>query len=208
MISSFSKLIELDGLLFEYVVIFQRLAFIDYLIPWINCLAKGGVIWFFILLYLAAFHSLKGRKIFFLGSISMLLAYGLTWALKLLIHRPRPFSVADNILPLVNLLSEQPPGYSFPSEQTSLAFAATAVLLANTGNKYFKTLILLLALLIAYSRIYEGVCYPLDVIGGACLGLLSAKYVMGKMKIKRRVRRNKYTVTAKESFQDEMTGPI
>ena len=183
MISSLGKLLELDRLLIEHVVFFERLPFIDHLMPWINCLAQGGAIWLFILLCFATFHSLNGRKIFFLGSISMLVTFGFTWALKFLIHRPRPFSVATDILPLVNLLSEKPSGFSFPSGQTSLAFAATTVLLANTNNKYFKTLIFLLALLIGYSRVYEGVCYPLDVLAGAGLGLLCAKYVMSRMRL-------------------------
>ena len=202
MISSFGKLLELDRLLFEHVVIFERLPFIDNLMPWINCLAQGGVIWLFIILFFAAFHSLNGRKIFFLGSISMLITFGFTWALKLLVHRPRPFTMVTDILPPINLLSEKPLGFSFPSMQTSLAFAAIAILLANTTNKFFKTFIYLMALLIGYSRIYEGVCYPLDVLGGAGLGLLCAKYVMNKMtRVNEKRCRIKYTIVAKRNIR-------
>ena len=208
MISSFGKFLELDKLLFEHVVIFERVPFIDSLMPWINCLAQGGVIWLFILLFFPVFYSFKGRKIFFLGIISMLFTFAFTWALKLLVHRPRPFSVANDILPLVNLLSDKPSGFSFPSGQTSLAFAATTVLLANTTNKYFKTFILLLALLIGYSRVYEGVCYPLDVLGGTGLGLLCAKYMMGKMRAIRKGYRKKKPTTIKRRLKDEMAGPI
>jgi undecaprenyl-diphosphatase len=59
---------------------------------------------------------------------------------------------------------------SFPSGHTTVAFACATVL------SYFAPklapVLFLLALAIGFSRIYVGVHYPLDVLGGAALGVL------------------------------------
>ncbi|ACV64049.1 phosphoesterase PA-phosphatase related [Desulfofarcimen acetoxidans DSM 771] len=205
MISSLNKLLELDSLLLEHVVYFERISILDHLLPWINCLAQGGLIWLLLMLYLAAFHSLKGRKIFFLGSISMLLAFAFSQGLNYLVHRPRPFNAISDVLPLANLLADKPAGYSFPSQQTALAFAAVTVLLSNCEKKIYKIFVFLLAALIGYSRVYAGLCYPLDVLGSAVLGSLCARYVMAKMSRIRRRTRKKRTYIVRKSNRQKLT---
>lgn len=61
-------------------------------------------------------------------------------------------------------------GYSFPSNHAANMFA-----FANFAGFYFpvaKWLLMLVAALIAFSRVYNGVHFPLDVLGGAMYGLL------------------------------------
>lgn len=90
-------------------------------------------------------------------------------AIKHIIRRPRP-----NVLRLV-----EEDGYSFPSghSMVSMAFYGIIIYLVykNVTNKYLKwTLITLLSLLIlsiGFSRIYVGVHYFTDVVGGFLLGL-------------------------------------
>ena len=89
--------------------------------------------------------------------------------IKHIIRRPRP-----NVLRLV-----EESGYSFPSghSMVSMAFYGIIIYLVykNVTNKYLKwTLITLLSLLIlsiGFSRIYVGVHYFTDVVGGFLLGL-------------------------------------
>lgn len=90
--------------------------------------------------------------------------------IKHIVRRPRP-----NVLRLV-----EEDGYSFPSghSMVSMAFYGIIIYLVykNVTNKYLKwTLITLLSLLIlsiGFSRIYVGVHYFTDVVGGFLLGLV------------------------------------
>lgn len=85
--------------------------------------------------------------------------------LRELIGRPRPSTRYASPPTLVHA----PTDASFPSGHATIAFACGAVL------AYFKPRLaaplFLLASAIGFSRIYVGVHYPLDVLGGAALGL-------------------------------------
>ena len=65
-----------------------------------------------------------------------------------------------------------PHSNSFPSGHTSTSFACATVLsffVPRAAPAFY-----LLALAIGYSRIYVGVHWPLDVLGGAVIGLVTA----------------------------------
>jgi undecaprenyl-diphosphatase len=61
---------------------------------------------------------------------------------------------------------------SFPSGHAATSFAAATILSAKVPR--LAPVWLLLAAAIAFSRVYVGVHYPLDIVGGAVLGLLIA----------------------------------
>jgi undecaprenyl-diphosphatase len=65
--------------------------------------------------------------------------------------------------------------HSFPSGHTWTAFAIATLMLLFFGRKYWWAY--LIAAAIGYSRIYNGVHFPLDVLGGACGGALLALIV-------------------------------
>lgn len=88
--------------------------------------------------------------------------------LAALIHfRERPF-LQTGTRQLVNPLSEK----SFPSDHAAVAFAIAIVIFFY--NKSLGLFLLLLSLLIGLGRIYTGVHYPLDVLGGAIVGIFTA----------------------------------
>jgi undecaprenyl-diphosphatase len=81
--------------------------------------------------------------------------------IKALVQRPRPH---------VSRIVALPHSSSFPSGHATSSFACAVVIGALVPR--LRGAVLILAVLIAYSRLYVGVHYPLDVLAGAGLGLL------------------------------------
>ena len=102
--------------------------------------------------------------------LSLGIAQGIVCIINLFYFRPRPFTE----LPAY-LLFYLPTDSSFPSNSTSVIFAlATAILLVD---KKTGSLLLTLALVHGFSRIYVGIHYPLDILGGIIIGVLVALVV-------------------------------
>lgn len=88
--------------------------------------------------------------------------------LKHMFKRNRPMSSEQQHLFIV-----QPKSFSFPSGHTTSSFAALGVLWYMNSN--YKYLILFIAILISFSRLYLYVHYPSDIVGGIILGLTCAR---------------------------------
>lgn len=85
-------------------------------------------------------------------------------------HRPRPSETHE--ITLLSYLREDP---SFPSETAAVAFAfTTAVLL---GNRKAGIALGCLAFLWCFGRVYCGIHYPLDIVAGALIGIMTALFV-------------------------------
>jgi undecaprenyl-diphosphatase len=92
--------------------------------------------------------------------------------IKEVVHRDRPSNLAI-ALPHENLFG----GNSFPSGHTSTAFGVAFILwmlTRRTERAWIGQVALGWALLVAISRIYEGVHWPTDVIAGMFAGLAGA----------------------------------
>jgi undecaprenyl-diphosphatase len=119
--------------------------------------------------------------------ITTALTAGCVWAadllamgLKPLVDRPRPFDTLADADPLLGGTL----GSSFPSGHAATSFAG-AVVLAYLFRRGLVVL-LLLALAIAYSRVYLGVHYPSDVLVGAALGAAVALATLALLRLRRR----------------------
>ena len=86
--------------------------------------------------------------------------------LRQLIGRDRPFVVYPEPRPLVH----PPSSGSFPSGHAAAAFACATVI--AWASPRLAVPVYVVAALVAWSRVYVGVHYPLDVLGGAVLGVL------------------------------------
>lgn len=104
-----------------------------------------------------------------LSGISAYVAVGLA---KEFIGRPRPGDLFDILQREIFVF-----GQGFPSAHTALA-TAIALILAAYMPQGKKWIVWVWIGLVALSRLYLGVHAPLDVIGGFCIGVLSAICVM------------------------------
>jgi undecaprenyl-diphosphatase len=106
--------------------------------------------------------------LFVLVGATDLVAQLLSLGMRDWIGRRRPPLVYPEPKPLVHV----PHSGSFPSGHATAAFACAAVIAWRAPPLAFPGF--LLAGAIAWSRVYVGVHWPLDVLGGAALGILIA----------------------------------
>ena len=75
---------------------------------------------------------------------------------------------------------------AFPSGHAATSFAAATILTA--ARPRWGPLWFLLALAVGFSRVYVGVHYPLDIVGGAVLGIAIAIALRRLVRVRRRSR--------------------
>jgi len=93
----------------------------------------------------------------------------LTYSLKRIIRRPRPYTTYKEIVPYAIETS-----LSFPSGHTSLAFATATALSLKYPKWYVIVPSYFWAGSVGYSRMNLGMHYPSDVLAGAFIGAGSA----------------------------------
>ena len=161
-----------------------RCAFLDFLMPGITFLGNAGLIWLLIAAVLLFQKKYRRTGILLLAGLLAGVLIG-NVALKNLVARARPCWIDTAVRMLVSV----PKDFSFPSGHTSASFAAaTALYLAKERKLFIPTL--MLACLIAFSRMYLYVHYPTDIIGGLLIGIASAYLAYWCQKKIPAVRRN------------------
>jgi undecaprenyl-diphosphatase len=168
--------ISLDQRLERWVVGHRAEPF-DTLFVALSHLGGYGFIW--LTLAVLAVWFWRRPVVFPLVLIAYFTSAAVTDVLKLAVDRARP---VDH--PLV----VEPTTHSFPSGHAATSFACAATL-APFAPRQAKPVLYALAAAIAYSRVYVGVHYPLDVLGGAALGLLVATALRRLPAALRRLRR-------------------
>jgi undecaprenyl-diphosphatase len=114
----------------------------------------------------------RWRRVVVHALLALLLANLIVKVFNLVWFRPRPFTFND-----VNLLFYYPSDSSFPSNSAAAMWAlAWATWLRDRGSRIGRSAVVLAALM-GFSRIWIGVHYPLDIVGGALVGILSAGVV-------------------------------
>lgn len=139
----------------------------DVLMPLISKLGDAGAIWILLAVILIIIPKTRKSGAILAAAllVDLILCNGL---LKNLVRRVRPCDVNTS----VQLLIARPHDFSFPSGHTAASFAAVAALFF-AGEKKMWGPALVLAVLIAFSRMYLYVHYPTDILGGMIVGIAS-----------------------------------
>jgi undecaprenyl-diphosphatase len=129
----------------------------------ITYLGEFGWIWILISLLLLCKKKYRPYGVLMLCSLLLTFLIGEV-GLKNIVGRVRPCDVQASL----PILIPRPDGFSFPSGHAASSFTAAVILFH--ANRKWGIGALILASLIAFSRIYLYVHYPTDVLAGICLG--------------------------------------
>ena len=139
---------------------------LDLLMPALTTLGNSGLVWIIlagVLMFMPKYR--KAGAAVMAGLVLEVICCNLV--LKPLVARVRPCDVNT----AVQLLIARPGDFSFPSGHTGASFAATAALYCSRSWIWIPSL--MLAVLIAFSRLYLYVHYPTDVLAGMLLGVMA-----------------------------------
>ena len=137
-----------------------------------SLLGDKGLFWIALTLLLLAFR--RTRRVGAYCAVSMILTFLIVnCAVKPLVARVRPY----DLFPEIQLLVRAEHDFSFPSGHSANSFAVAWILLRMAPKKYGIPAVVL-ALLIALSRLYVGVHYPTDVLAGTAIAIVLAELTL------------------------------
>ena len=169
---------NLDG---EILLQIQQHLRTDMLTPFmkiVTFLGNGG--WFWILCAVVLLAIPKTRKTGYAAVLSLIFGVIVTnLLLKNIVARPRPFAEIEALIPLI----AKPTDFSFPSGHTTASFAVALVMLRMLPKK-IGILAVVLAALVAFSRLYLGVHYPTDVLAGFVVALVGSSLAVWGVRTK------------------------
>lgn len=151
-------------------ILFQTINGLAGKIPWLDTFmifsAKFLPVVFvmaFVILYLI--NQAGQQRGAFLAGVSTLIALGIAQIIAFLYPLQRPY-----LTDTAHLLIERSNDPSFPSDHAVFGFAIATMVWRY--NRKAGIIFIWLAVLVGFSRVYVGTHYPLDVVGGAALGII------------------------------------
>ena len=140
-----------------------RCGLLDILMTAVSAICNHGEVWILLAAVLLCFKKTRRAGVTVAAALALDLVV-CNGILKPLFDRVRPCMVN----PTAELLTACPTDASFPSGHTAASFAAVSALRAAGSRLWMPGLVL--ASLIAFSRLYLYVHYPTDILGGILLG--------------------------------------
>ena len=174
-----SLAVSFDLPILDWIQANLQSGFMDTIWPIITLFGDAGIFWMIwatLLLFIPKYRR-TGLGMWFALALGLLIC---NITLKPIVGRMRPYDFQikelgktwNDILAGGELLVELPHDFSFPSGHTIASFEAATVLLINSPAMGIPAMIL--AVLIAFSRMYLYVHYPTDVIFSIFAGILFA----------------------------------
>ncbi len=142
----------------------------DVIIPFYTSLGEDGIIWIAFGLILLIPKKYRKTGIMVLAALLVMLVVN-NIVLKNLIARPRPCWTYPEMVQLVH----NPSSYSFPSGHTTSAFAVAFTVFSQ--HKKLGKVIIVMAAIMAFTRLYVFVHFPTDIYGGILVAAAITTFV-------------------------------
>jgi len=178
--------VQIESSILLWIQEYLRNDFLDPIVKFITHSGDHGYLWIALLVIL--FCIPKTRRAACIGAATLILTFIITnLCLKPLIGRTRPYEVIEGLTRIIGKQSDR----SFPSGHTanSMAVGVSLWLVSKRyellGDKklYFPKAagwaVLIWSVLVGLSRLYVGVHYPTDVLGGAIVAIVNTMIVFG-----------------------------
>lgn len=167
----FSFIQNIDFQILDFIQATIKCAFLDPIMRVFSYLGEYGTIWILTAIILLFFK--KTRRL----SLTMLVAMALGFVvgelgIKNIVCRERPFILNPDIV----LNISPPSGFSCPSGHSCSSFAAATVIFC--WDKRYGIGAYVIAAAIAFSRLYNYVHFPSDVLCGILLGIVCALFTV------------------------------
>lgn len=182
-------LIQFESNILLWIQEYIRSDFLDPIVKFITHSGDHGYLWIALLIIL--FCIPKTRKAALIGAVTLILTFVVTnLCLKPLIGRTRPYEVIEGLTRIIGKQSDR----SFPSGHTANSMAVGVSLwlvsrkyeLLGDRKLYFPKsagwVVLIWSVLVGLSRLYVGVHYPTDVLGGAIVAIINTMIIFGVYK--------------------------
>lgn len=157
----------MDFKILEFIRLHFKCKFMDFIMKNISTFFNYSIVWMVLGVVLISLKSTRavGYEIFVALTLELLIC---NIFVKRISKRARPFTKNDE----VNLLINPPKDYSFPSGHTLCAFMCATIIAAHIF--WVGVILFVVAVLVAFSRMYLYVHYPSDVFVGALIGIFIA----------------------------------
>ena len=185
--------VTFDLPILDWIAANMRNPILDAAMPIITLLGDAGIFW--IVVSVLLMFTKKYRKLGLGMAFAMVMGLLVCNVyLKPTIARIRPYDFQEQYLGVViELLIDKQHDFAFPSGHTIASFEACTVLLL--GSKKLGIPATILAILIAFSRLYLYVHYPTDVIASIVLGTIFGiigYFLAQKIKFRNPFKKGKY----------------